>query len=81
VQTNLDFSPSNGLVDLQTSAPGLAMLWTGELEIDVTPALEDNNIEGGASKVSLLLTNMLATMNESGRTPPSTRRISISRFA
>lgn len=65
VLANLIFSPSNGLFDLQTGGPALARIWTGELVIDVTQALEDQDIEGAASKVSITLSNMLATANDS----------------
>ena len=66
VQANLVFSPTNGFFDFQTGGPALARIWNGELVIDVTQALADNNIAGGASKVSLTLSNMLASANESG---------------
>jgi hypothetical protein len=66
LQANLIYSPSNGLFDLQTGGPALARIWNGELVIDVSQALADNGIEGGASKVSLTLSNMLATANGSG---------------
>ena len=66
VQANMVFSPANGLFDLQSGGPALARIWNGELVIDVAQALADNGIEGGASKVSLTLSNMLATASEPG---------------
>jgi len=66
VQANLVFSPTDGLFDLQTGGPALSRIWNGELVIDVAQALVDNGIEGGASKVSLTLSNMLATANAPG---------------
>ena len=66
VQANLVFSPTDGLFDLQTGGPALSRIWNGELVIDVAQALADNGIEGGASKVSLTLSNMLATANAPG---------------
>jgi hypothetical protein len=66
VQANLIFSPSSGQFDLLTGGPALARIWNAELTIDVTQALQDQNIQGGATKVSLILSNMLATASEPG---------------
>jgi hypothetical protein len=66
LQANLIFSPSSGQFDLLTGGPALARIWNGELVIDVAQALQDHHISGGASKVSLTLSNMLATASASG---------------
>jgi hypothetical protein len=66
VQANLIFSPSSGQFDLLTGGPALARIWNAELTIEVTQALQDKNIQGGATMVSLTLSNMLATASEPG---------------
>jgi hypothetical protein len=66
VQANLVFTPSSGLFDLQTGGPALVEIWNGQLAIDVTQALENQSIQGGASKVSLTLSTMLASANAPG---------------
>ena len=66
VQANLIFSPSSGQFDLLTGGPALARIWNAELTIDVMQALQDKSIQGGATMVSLTLSNMLATASEPG---------------
>lgn len=59
------FSPSSGQFDLSTGGPLLAGIWNGALAIDVTQALRDRGIQGGATKVWLTLSNVLATLSGS----------------
>ena len=66
LQANLIFWPSSGQFDLLTGGPAFARIWNGELVIDVAQALRDHHVSGGASKVSLTLSNMLATAGASG---------------
>jgi hypothetical protein len=66
LQFELLFSPSSGQFDLSSGGPLVAGIWNGALAIDVAQALQDQGIEGGATKVWLTLSNVLATVSEPG---------------
>ncbi len=66
LQFELLFSPSGGQFDLSSGGPLLAGIWNGALMIDVAQALQDQEIHGGATKIWLTLSNVLATVSEPG---------------
>jgi hypothetical protein len=66
VRANLIFSPPSGQFDPLTGGPVPGSTWNGELAIDVTQALQDKNVQGGATKVWLTLSNLLVTMSDPG---------------
>ena len=63
---NMVFSPSDG--DYFLSVDGIlnALVWEGSLGVDVSAILDVEGIDGVATKVSLTLTNSLATASQAG---------------
>jgi hypothetical protein len=63
---NMVFTPSDG--DYQLSVDGVlsSQIWEGSLSVDVDAILFGQDVEGVATKVSLVLTNTLTTASEAG---------------
>jgi hypothetical protein len=63
---NMVFTPSDG--DYQLSVDGIlsSQIWQGSLAVDVDAILLGQDVDGAATKVSLVLTNTLTTVSEAG---------------
>jgi len=70
IVTPMVFSPSGGDFDLVSDGPGPLVngIWTGDLMVDISQALIDNNIlfVNGATKVSVSFDNTLMAQSEAG---------------
>ena len=69
ISTNMVFTPLDGNYDLINDG-GIGVAWSGELMVDVTQALIDEGIEFdfGATKLNVVLDNVLVAASESGTT-------------
>jgi hypothetical protein len=62
---NLLIVPSSGTYDL-VNDPGIGVLWSGVLSVDVDSALVANSISGRATKVAFRMDNTLTAASEAG---------------
>ena len=62
---SFDFSPSNGDFDLVDDV-GLAVIWSGSLNIDLDALVAAAGFAGSATEVGLDLENLLAVQTEAG---------------
>ena len=63
--TNIPFTPSGGVFDL-SGGIGAAVIFEGDLLIDVTALVADSGAAGRATMLELTLDNVLGTMNQPG---------------
>lgn len=62
---NLTFTPNAGNYDL-VNEPGIGIIWTGSLFMDIQAALSDLGIEAQATKLLFTMDNTLVAQSESG---------------
>lgn len=64
---NLVFSPSGGSYDLANDGPGVGVIWTGSLNLDISGYLNDVlGINGVATKIEFDMDNTLVALSETG---------------
>jgi hypothetical protein len=62
---NLTFAPSGGTYDL-VNDPGIGVVWTGALMVNIDALLAANGINGRATRIEYQMDNTLVATSESG---------------
>ncbi len=68
VNANMVYTPSGGDYNLADDGPGFGVIWTGALDVNLNQLLSSEGIvfATGATRVEVILNNILATTSEAG---------------
>jgi len=68
VNANMVYTPSAGDYNLADDGPGFGVIWTGALDVNLNQTLADEGVvfATGATKVEVILNNILGTTTEAG---------------